>query len=503
MIWRLWCLLAGASLGALCGLAIWPGSTPRSLQIGALAGALLLCAGVIWLARGADGEPERGWHLARAASVGLASLPALAALRLGLGPGGAWLLSGIALALSAALVYRWSVRGPAGGSLRLLVSGVASLLVGSLVVVLLAAGVAILGGSDPVLDRRMSDAAYDIDAQIPTLPRAECDPRVARLRVLERRGAHPRSGPLGRHVWFDAEGPSGRRQIHRRDRRSGESVCWTCGEPGNNRHPAPSPRARQLLFDTDRHATPAHPADTEVHSISSEGEAGPGRPSRRLTHAPGRDEHPIYDPSGNGLLWSRGWEGRFDVVRASVQRGHGGVVLSRPVPVFPGRGRWILPLAWSVDARSLVAGAGQPHRPLSAEWLDPGRGVRLPLEIRPAGPGAVSFSADGTRVAIATTQPGGALGALPDRLGFLLERVRAARGAVPVHQGSGVWLGDVGTPLTEIVLEDVGDWGAPTGLSLDPDAAGFVLGQRRLLDAGPAEERIVHVRLVCRGDAAS
>jgi len=325
--------------------------------------------------------------------------------------------------------------------------------------------------------------------------------------VLLERGAHPRFGPAGRLLWFDARGPDGRRQVHRLDRASGEVECWTCDEPGNNRRPSPSSSGHGVVFDTDRHAGSRHPTNTEVHLISAGSQKR--RFSRRLTHGPGPDDHALFDPGGGLLVWSRGHEGRYEVATAAIQSGHGGIVLGPPRVVAAGGARWIAPLAWSPDAHALAVARGHPLRPAvvtaidfssSDEW-------RLAGDLAPVG--SVAFSADGAWLAAAGTRRASSLGLLPGSLGFLVGRLVALGvGAAPVFRGSAVHTGPTDAARTDaarkapaslpqVELGELAGWGGSTGIGLEPGGTGFVLGQRRR-GADGVEERLVEVSLECQ-----
>jgi hypothetical protein len=311
---------------------------------------------------------------------------------------------------------------------------------------------------------------------------------VADFVALTAEGAAPRLGADGETLWFEARADDGRFQIQRRER-SGKVVCWTCAEPGNNRRPAPHPRSAAVLFDTDRFASWQRPGDTEVMLASGRGEGGPRHPARRLTSALGPDDHALYDPSGAGLLWSRGGSGRFEVQRASILGGHGGLLLSEPVTLFRGRASWVVPLAWSPDGRAVVAGFGHPLMPLAGVLLDPAGSERRGIEGGLLG-GSVSFSADGRVMAVATTRGEGAGRLVPGVLGNVIARWQ--RPAPLRAVGTQVLLGDPTGALAPVELGELAGWGVPTGIALLPDARGFVLGQR-----GALGERILHVALDC------
>jgi hypothetical protein len=309
---------------------------------------------------------------------------------------------------------------------------------------------------------------------------------------LAKSGAAPRLAADGETVWYEAPSADGRIQVHRLSP-GGEVECWTCAEPGNNRRPAPHPSGSGLLFDTDRFASWQRPGDTEVMLASGRGEGGPRHPSRRLTSSPGPDDHAFYDPSGGGLLWSHGADGRFTVQRAAILSGHGGLLLGDPVALFHGRAAWTAPLGWSPDGRTLVAGFGQPLAPLAAIQLDPASAERRRL---PDGAlaGSVSFSADGRMMAVASTVAEGALRLAPSALGNVLARWPGL--PAPRTRGTRIELGDpTGAPV-QLELGELASWGAPTGIALLPDASGFVLAQR-----GPLGERMLRVALECAASA--
>jgi hypothetical protein len=342
-------------------------------------------------------------------------------------------------------------------------------------------------GSPPA-DANLRAAIFDIDSRVALRPRPSCAPRVGALSVVAERGGAPRLGADGESIWFEARGDDGRFQVHRA--RTGEAPrCWTCREPGNNRRPAPHPAGGSVLFDSDRFASWRRPSDTEVMLVSARGKEGPRHPARRLTHRPGPDDHAFYDPSGAGFVWSSGESGRFEVLRASVQSGHGGLLLSTPFALARARVSWIVPLGWAPDARTLVVARGQPLAPLLGERIDPATGESWPVE-RGLLAGAVSFSADGSVMAVASTAPSGVTRLVPVALGNLLARVadEASAGA----EGTRIAIGEVGRELAEVELGPVAHWGAPTGIALLPDARAFVLGQR-----GGRGERIVRAELVC------
>jgi hypothetical protein len=324
-----------------------------------------------------------------------------------------------------------------------------------------------------------------------------CAPRAARVDVLAPAGAHPRLAPGGETLWFDAPGPDGRRQIHRLSRASGEAACATCDEPGNNRRPAPGPGGLLVAFDTDRHARWRHPGDTEIHLLNT-ATIGRGVQSRRLTWTPGADEWALFAPGSQTLVWSHGEAGRYRVVSASLRTGHGALQLGRAATLRDGGAEWLAPLAWSPDARTLAAARGNPLGPARVDALDPGTNEHVRFSVPASGAGALSFNADGGWYALATSRRASPAGLLPTRLGFALAPLASAwNGGDPARfQGSEVRWGPTGGEAEIVDLGESAAWGWPTGIALEDDATGFVLGQRR---AGPAgfEERLLSVKLDC------
>ncbi len=487
MILRLWAFVATAPLGALAALA-WPG------ELGALAcAALVVAAGALGamlaalVARSADDTLDRAAHVMRGASMGLAALPACVAAALRLGPPAwVWLaLSGLALSLALWRAGRAATAAPGPGGQ--LASALLALVASAVVVIAISVGHGWLSPASPEPDSTLRAAAFDLDSRVPLRAPTGCAPRAARISPLTERGAAPRLGSDGATVWFEAREADGRFQVQRRAP-DGTVACWSCAEPGNNRRPAPHPMTANVLFDTDRFASWRSPADTDVMLANGRGDA-PRHPARRITYSPGPDDHALYDPSGAGLFWAHGGEGRFEVRRASILSGHGGLLLSEPITLFRGRSAWTVPLAWSPDGRTLVAGFGQPLAPLVGVRLDPASAERE----RIAGglvADSVSFSADGRVMAVASTDAEGVARLVPSALGNLVARWPTQSGVEA--RGTRVSLGEPGGPLAEIELGDAASWGAPTGIALLPDATGFVLGQR-----GAAGERIVRIELDC------
>jgi hypothetical protein len=487
MLWRLWAFLASTPLGVLAALAL-PRPDRAWLAASALAGGALGAALASLAARFGDDAPDRSAHVARGANAGLLALPALAAVVTRLGPP-AWAWLALALALLAFALWRASrAQEPGPGSAGIALATLFVLAAGALGVAVISIGYGLMPAAAPPADASLRATSWDIDSHVPLRARAACAPRVASLSVLSDRGAAPRLGSDGASVWFEARADDGRFQVHRLQ--DGEPArCWTCGEPGNNRRPAPHPRGDGVLFDTDRFSSWRGPNDTELMLVSGRGQDRPRHPSRRITYRAGPDDHGLYDPSGRGLLWSSGASGHFEVLRASLQSGHGGFVLSAPVVLARARVAWIVPLGWAPDARTLVVARGQPFAPLVGERIDPATGERGPFG-QGLVPGSVSFSADGSVLAVATTAAAGATRLIPAALGNVLARF--SRGAPPGAEGTRVAIGDVAGELAAVDLGPAASWGAPTGIALLPDARAFVLGQR-----GVHGERIVRAELDC------
>jgi len=342
------------------------------------------------------------------------------------------------------------------------------------------------------LDPTLRRAALDVDARVPLAPVPDCRPHVRRHRRLAT-GAHPRLDPARGLLWFDAPGPDGRRQIQRLELARGQVTCWTCGEAGNNRRPAPGPGGASVLFDTDRFAGPGRPNDTELMWIGTRG-SRPRLPARRLTFHPEADDHPVFAPGGRGLAWRRVESGRVSVVLGSIEAGHGGLVMKRPQTVYRAGGGVAEPLAWANDRRALAFAVGNGLGAADGLVLDPATG-RTALLSHHLAPGSVSFSGDGSILALATTSPRGPARWLPRDLGFgvLLLREPGAPPGPTGSRGTRVRLGPTRGRLVTVDLAGLGAFGAPTGLSLAADARSFVLGQR----ATDGSERILQLELDC------
>lgn len=496
MVWRSWCFVSGMPLGALGAFALG-GRSALALEIGAAVGAAAGFGLASWLAATRADDPERTLHLARAASVGWAGAPALGAAWLGLAPGAPALFGALLVAAGLSLWRGARHRGPAGGLPAALKSLALALGGGSVAVLLLAGVWAALGAAPHERDTSFAEAVLEHDAQVATRPLPDCKPRVAGWEILNRAGAHPRLGPRGELLWFDAVSNEGRRQVHRLTLASREVLCWTCGEPGNNRRPAPSDSGAALVYDSDRSADARAPTNTDLFFTAAEGAPG-AVSSRQLTDSQGPDDHALFAPSSRSVVWSRGHDGRFEVVSAGLRTGHGALLLGQPRVLWSGGARWTAPLAWSPDARSLVLAVGHPLARQRAILLDPGTGERSVLGDDLAGASAASFSADGGWKVVSTTRGSGAAGLLPGSLGFLLARLALVLDSDgPSARGTGVRSGAARGPDEGVDLGGLESWGAPTGISLAPDATRFVLGQRRE-HGGHGEERLLLVTLDCR-----
>ena len=487
MTWRLWAFLASAPLGVLAALALLPSLLEAGVVAVAVAGGLAGAALASLAARFGDDAPDRAAHVARGASAGLFALPALAAVMTRLGPP-AWAWLAFALLTFGLALWRASrVQGPGPGAPGIALAALGAVAAGALASIAFSFAWGFVPPASPPADASLRAAVWDIDSRVPLRERARCAPRAESVTVVVERGAAPRLDAAG-SLWFEARADDGRFQVHRA--RPGEPVrCWTCSEPGNNRRPAPHPRGTSVLFDSDRFASWRRPGDTEVMVVSGRGDEGPRHPARRLTNRPGPDDHAFYDPSGTGLVWSSGESGRFEALRASVRSGHGGLLLGRPLALARARAAWLVPLAWAPDARTLVVARGQPFAPLAAERIDPATGERRALE-RGLLSGSVSFSADGSVWALASTEAAGATRLVPAALGNVLARF--VNGSRAGAEGTRVAIGEVAGEPAGVELGPVASWGVPTGLALAPDARSFVLGQR-----GARGERIVRVELAC------
>ncbi len=348
----------------------------------------------------------------------------------------------------------------------------------------------------PEPDAVWAEVIYDMDAQVEMLPLLKCADHAARVRVLSERGAHVRLSPAGEFLWFDAEAPDGRRQIYRLGRGDDRAVCWTCEESGNNWWPAPSPSGTGIAFISDRHVTWWHPFNSEIFLIGTNSEFSEF-PSHRLTFSPGPDTYPTFGPEPRRLVWSRGEHGRFAVVTAHIESGHGGILLSSPRVLVAGGASWVAPLAWSPDARSLLYTRGNPYASLRLRELDPATGEEWEVAETAAWNAAADFTDDGGWRLLATAQAKHWARHLPAEFGFLLGSfIHTSERSRVLWRGSGVGAGLVRQPAVRVDLGAVADWGMPTGVALFDGGRGALLSQRRCT-AGGVEERIVEFELTC------
>ena len=497
MIWRLWAFLSGAPLGVLVLWSILPQAELAAVYGAAAAGGALLLVVASWMARRRDAhELEGSGHALRAATAGWVAWPAVAAVRLDIGPG-ALPFAAIGLAWVAYAFWR-HVRtdGPGPSAGRHLIRWAMEIGLGLGLVLVIGGVWAASDGGRVEPDERTRAAAWDLDAGVALGPESPCAPRASQATVLLDRGAGPRLADGGRTVWYEAATPDGITQVHRLSLESGEAHCWTCGEAGNNRRPSPHPSGNVVLFDTDRFATWRTPGDTEVMVVSGRGETGPARPARRVTFRPGSDESAFYDPSGRGMVWLRGVKGRASVRRAAIQTGHGGVLLTGEQDLFRAGAGWVVPLAWSPDARALVAARGHGLGPRRGEILDPATGQRRSLGANVAAGPAADFSADGSLMVMAETSTIRAAALVPESLGFAVARLSIVPTGARAGLSTGTALrwGDPAGGLVPVELgDDVSAWGAPTGVALAPQGDSLVLGQRR--DDGA--ERLLQLDLDC------
>lgn len=494
---RIWAFLAGAPVGILGALALREPSW-LTLEVGAAVGGVALLLASLLAGRFASSEPEHGAHLARAASLGLAAAPAAAAAWLGLQPGAAIALAALLPALAVRLALAARATGPGGGALRQVGSAAAALALGAAASLAAAGALAAFAGpreAAEVSERRAS-YVYDVDASVPLGPEPGCAAAVAGTQALGP-GANPALSADGALLWFDGAGPDGRRQIYRLERASGERRCWTCSEPGNNRRPRLSPSSAAVVFETDRHATPFAPVNWDLYMTAARGAAPTG--SRRLTYDPAPETFGSFDPGGRLVVSSSGAGGRYAIATAPLRSGHGGVLLGAPSAVVPGGAAWVAPLAWSPDARTLVALRGDPFGVQETFAFDPATGRRAALSRPGANVVAAAFSADGATLAVATTRPAAASAALPEAFGFFVGRLAALHAAEGARsRGTGVRIGAPwSAELAEVALGEIAEFGSPAGIALEPDARGFVLAQRRSAETGGEAERMLRVALEC------
>jgi len=505
----MWSFVSGLPVGALAGWLLLREPQPLALAWCAAGGGVALTLVVSQLARWRDDEAERPRHLAAASSVAWIALPAAGAVLGGFGPGSWFYLAAVVAVLGAALFAGTRAIGAAGGPGRWLVRAFVAIVLGALAAPALGSLAAAARGSGvPPLAASLRTFALDVDAGVATRPLPVCSDAPIRARVILERGAHPSLSPDGGAVWFDApvESEQGRRQIHRLERSTGAVTCWSCGEPGNNVRPAAGDSGATLVFQSDRDASWRHPDNTNVLLGAARTDAA-RPPSHQLTFSPEPNGHPLLGPGSQVLVWSRRSRGRYEVVGAAIRSGHGGILLGEPSALFTGGAQWVAPLAWSPDGRTLVVASGNPFAPLAAVAIDPATGAATALgeDVAPAA----SLDGDGGWLALATTRGGHWAGALPAGLGFALApwaealgRREALRTTTGVRSGpaGGAWL--TGSPSAARTLhlpDDVAAWGEPTGIALEADGSGLVLGQRR----SGGGERLVAVSFACSKTAST
>jgi hypothetical protein len=494
-VFRIWTFLAGLPLGVLGFLAL-PGPSPTAALGCLLAGGLGLTAAASLAGRIGSHVPDRGRHLTRASSLAWAAVPAAAAAWLGLGPGVLVSLAALVAALGLSLFLAARASGPGAGGLGQVAAVLASVLGGALAFTAWGAALAwwTAQGTSDLPPESRSRYVYDLDARAPTAPLPDCDGSSGPLTTLAH-GARPALGADG-FLWFDAPGPEGRRQIHRRDPATGEIDCFTCGQEGNNLRPRPAIRGQRVVFETDRHVGPLRPIDRDLYLLTAAGPP-PAVRLQRLTTAPDPDVYGELGPGGNALVWSAAREGGWAVTTAAVETGHGGIAVGATHVLVAGGTSWVAPLAWSPDARSLVLLGGDPRRLGSALLLDPATGERSNIELGEAHVAGAAFSADGGVLAVVSTRPSAWARSVPSGLGFLLARASlfgSQDGPVPLrdtalhvgHAGGGGWV--------LVQLGEAGGWGYPTGVALAPDGRRVYLGQRAGCGAD-AEERILELEL--------
>lgn len=484
MLWRGWSLLAGLPVGALAASAVGAGLALHGLA--ALAGGLLMLAAVALLRRLRDDDPARGSLLARAASSGLAALPALGASALAAGPGPGALLA-LQLALTGGLLWRASRShgGPCHAPAQI-AAAVGWLAAGFGVALLAAVASGLASGSGPLLSAEREALVYDLDARVATLPLPAC-PGPALWHIRLERGARPRLGPREAWLWYDAE-VGGARQVHALELETGRSACRTCGEPGDNLRPDPGPAG--VVFESLRHAGWWQPANSELYF--ARGDAGASEPSRRLTRDPGPDDHALLAPGSAQVVWSRRRGDGYQIVSAPLASAHGALILSGESVWLRGGGDWIAPVAWSRDARALVVERGNPWAPRRAQVVDfAGGGTRnAALDLAPGG---AAISGDGGVWALAATHRSRVVGLLPSPLVAPFAPL-AAGGETNGggFRGTTLRVGAADAPQ-ELLLPEVSAWGAPTGVALSRDGRRLFLAQR----SPRGEERILEIERGC------
>lgn len=502
MLWRLWAFVSGLPMGVALALDFLPAATPMKIGGAALAGGVLLVAITEWLVR-RDAEPDRGHHLAAAASLGWLGAIAAAATWLEW-PGSLWSLASVValgLGLFAGARAAGPTRGPAGWMLR----AALALGLGALVAMAVAVGIAMASSRATDPGGRFASVLHSVDAGV--VPRALpiCDPTPRSVTLLHAAGAHPVLTPDDRFVYFDAAvaNDAGRRQIHRLERASGAVVCVTCGEPGNNQRPSINSAGVSMLFESDRHATWRHPDEAELYLAGVGTHGAKPDPGRRLGFTPGPDTHPIFGPGPQMVTWSQRENGRYRVVSATIRSGHGGILLGTIGVLVDGGAQWVAPVAWGADGRTLVVVRGNPFAVLEGTAHDLVERATRPLgdEIAPAA----ALDGDGAWLAFATARNRHAAGALPDWLGFALAPwARVSELRTPLRDTTAIHTGVSEIPAEAAMLllpDEVTRWGEPTGLAMQGDASALVLAQRRA-GAGGLEERLLQIELACAQTAA-
>jgi hypothetical protein len=95
---------------------------------------------------------------------------------------------------------------------------------------------------------------------------------------------------------------------------------------------------------------------------------------------------------------------------------------------------------------------------------------------------------------------------LPRALGFAVAPLAVDRRAgEPLGRDTGVRsaASESSVEAAAIAIDaDVTSWGEPTGLAIEPDGSGFVLGQRRQANDG-VNERLVAIQLDCTQTAVA
>ncbi len=497
MIWRLWAFVSGTPLGVLVLWAVLPEAGQEEAIMAALAGGALMMGAAHGFALRREGlDSDSAGHAMRAATAGWLAWPGVWAVRFDIGPPAPVFAL---LALGWVLLAFWRHgRTDAGSPTAIghLGRWLLELALGTALVLAIGGLWASADGGMVDPDERIQAATWDIDARVPLGPKHACSITPVATQVLSARGVHPQLSPDGTAVWYGSAGADGRRQIHRLTLATDTSVCWTCGERGQNRRPRPHPSGNVLVFDTDRFATWRHPGATDVMVVDARGETGPKRPSRRVTYRQDVDRHAFYDPTGNGVVWVRAEAGRATVRRAAIQTGHGGVLLTNEQDLYRASAGWVVPLAWAADGRALAVAHGHGLGPRRGEILDPATGERRSLGSHLGAGVSVAFSGDGAWMALAETSTIRAASLLPESLGFAVARIPrfAERDPAALRDETVVRIGARDGELMALELPpEIAGWGAPSGLTLASDARSLVFGQL----SRTRDERLVRVELDC------